>query len=878
MKTRVRTAIPLAPVFALAVVVSACSSGDGGTSPDASPGDPPGASAEAPGTSPGASADAPDAPEASPGESPDAPGTPGTSPGESVDEPGTSDAPPGASADAPDASPGESPGASDTPETSPGESVDEPGAPDPPPDGVAGTPGDETPDGGAPDAETPAGLIGANTGLPGATRGGIAIAARRPALVHLDYLTGENGYGLRLERGEGEWSRTFTGLGDVDGDGTDDLAAGTNLHTYVLRGGARPAAAPDLETLVAERGAVLDSGPALVALGDVDGDGVGDVAWRTYDAARDATGVRVIFGRTDGGALAALVSSSTDAAAGFDLVNGVRPHDVRTVAAAGDVDGDGLADILVGSFAYNGEDYDAPNAWIVYGDAEGFPPVLDLARLEPGRGLALASPPSEAQRAAIYDVIGTGYDARVAGGFDFDGDGLDDVAIGASAFDWIGQHDVLRTYVVFGDVARERGRLDMTTLDGVDGLIIEWDDPSFGGDVDAVASLGDVDGDGLDDLAVIDAVGSGGTGHVVFGGAQRFGSPLERTALPNEAGFAVVDPTYRLRALRRVGDIDDDGLDDIGIEYPGGAAILYGDGGTGSEVDLASPREGTVTVLVGGDDGELVALGDVDGDGVDDLGIGWTERRYDPDIRDAGDLDGDGIEDVEIVGWDVATVSLARVLYGFGSEGFDGVLPDPDGPRPLQRIGEARYAELLAALELAARVPLDYLDAVRASGEALGPTASACLEDVDAGAAVTRFECPEAPLSFTFDWGGRRFSGTAGGRYAYVEVDAEGLRRIDFRSFPEAGPAPNDNPYPARFTFERGGELTLVGDESAAPEAPAEPPSCAIDTATRLATSVGRGRAVGEVCAWLIARHLRSLSAIFGPDRWVGELRFEEEA
>ncbi|MFZ5477607.1 MAG: integrin alpha, partial [Myxococcota bacterium] len=199
-----------------------------------------------------------------------------------------------------------------------------------------------------------------------------------------------------------------------------------------------------------------------------------------------------------------------------------------------------------------------------------------------------------------------------AGGGDLDGDGWDDVATGAPG---AGATDEGAVYLVDGPVY---GTLDLATADAtVTGAA------AYDGAGEALA-LGDVDGDGFDDLIVGGPAAGGGAGVVwvlrgPVGGTTSVAS-ADATwtggAIPDAAGTSV-----------SAGDVDGDGRADLVAGAPGaGAGETYVAldalaGGAFSGADLVASGE-----VTGDAAGTAVdALGDLDRDGLADVIIGAPE-------------------------------------------------------------------------------------------------------------------------------------------------------------------------------------------------------------------------------------------------------------
>ena len=239
--------------------------------------------------------------------------------------------------------------------------------------------------------------------------------------------------------------------GDFDGDGYADLAVGAGGRTEVYWGLADGLPA---STLLKPPESLSTFGTALASLGDIDGDGCDDLAiGRTA-----ANQVFVVRGAGDRG----LTIPEPFPASGVDAV---RPAAIPF--AAGDVDGNGFPDLLIG----------LPDPAPL---ADGF---ALLFRSEGPDGFGTETRLATGETTANLDRFG-----EVAVHGDFDGDGFDDLAIGAPSFGLSGEG---RVYVMRGG----RVRLDdvWVALEG-DGFVGE----QFG----AGLAAGDIDRDGKADLVV----------------------------------------------------------------------------------------------------------------------------------------------------------------------------------------------------------------------------------------------------------------------------------------------------------------------------------------------------------------------------------------
>ncbi len=270
-----------------------------------------------------------------------------------------------------------------------------------------------------------------------------------------------------------------SGLGDVNGDGLDDLVVGAPSEdtAYVVFGTSQPVAL-DVRRLKPEQGFGLSTshvatqppgledgsslGYSVSPAGDINGDGLGDIlvgaplAGLTKDQAGE---VYLIFGTaTPRGSLDVSSLAGED---GFVILGGhgldVRGYGDRlgtALTGAGDVNGDGYEDVILGASRAGGGGLRAGEIYIIYGrqgDSHAFGQtddvtgrvVLDVGFLKPDEGVVLrgvggelltdfsALPADEQSSADDADYTGAGAGWSVAGLGDFNGDGLDDFLLGA---------------------------------------------------------------------------------------------------------------------------------------------------------------------------------------------------------------------------------------------------------------------------------------------------------------------------------------------------------------------------------------------------------------------------------------------------------------
>ncbi|MBF0309126.1 MAG: FG-GAP repeat protein [Magnetococcales bacterium] len=250
-------------------------------------------------------------------------------------------------------------------------------------------------------------------------------------------------------------------------------------------------------------------GAGVAGIGDVNGDGWDDIALGAPLAdptSTDAGKVYVLFGTQAGVAgfgptldLVNWSSNNTTGSQGF-VINGMAASDElgKAIHGIGDFNGDGVDDFVVGS-SNNGAN---GTTWLIYGKAGGFAPTLSLASLSSADGLSITD-----------SLHGVGNGWSVSGAGDFNGDGLEDLVIGdpgASA-------NVGASYILFGSKTSLGASFDLNTLDGTKGFLIsDFKSDQFGF---SVSGGGDLNGDGFDDLVIgaRSASGNNGNAYVLFG-------------------------------------------------------------------------------------------------------------------------------------------------------------------------------------------------------------------------------------------------------------------------------------------------------------------------------------------------------------------------
>jgi Ca2+-binding RTX toxin-like protein len=320
------------------------------------------------------------------------------------------------------------------------------------------------------------------------------------------------------------------------------------------------------------------------------------------------------------------------------------------VSAAGDVNGDGVGDLLVGARGADPADpggrFEAGQSYVVFGrDQTGFPAEFELSSLLPANG-GNGSDGFVLNGIASSDFSGS----SVSAAGDVNGDGIGDLLVGANSADPDGRGGAGESYVVFGrDQTAFPAVFELSSLaagNGSAGFVLNGIDA---GDRSAisVSAAGDVNGDGVDDLIVGARYGdpggrnSAGESYVVFGRDQTaFPSEFELSSLlpanggNGSAGFVLngIDANDQSGiSVSAAGDVNDDGVDDVLVRalHAFESYVVFGRGQIAfpPELELSSllpvnGGNGSSGFVLNGSNSSVSAAGDVNGDGVDDLMVG----------------------------------------------------------------------------------------------------------------------------------------------------------------------------------------------------------------------------------------------------------------
>jgi hypothetical protein len=371
--------------------------------------------------------------------------------------------------------------------------------------------------------------------------------------------------------------------GDVNGDGLSDIVVGApgaeKAEVYCGKRGGNPTSCGSLS--FNQNGSLY--GATVGTAGDVDGDGYSDV----IVGAPDYTINSFLYGR-----VFVYRGSPDGLSANREIRLGTALGRMGESLASADVNGDGFSDVIVGEPEFDGGTQDEGRVFIYYGSRDGLGTTADelAGNLEGGR-----------------------FGAAVANAGDVNGDGYDDVVVGAPNWS-VSLNDQGRVYFYPG-AASGLSSVAVSQIGGTQagGL--------FGA---ALASAGDVNGDGYGDVAI----GAFGHDGDQINEGRVFVHPGSPTGLSFgswilEAGVAGAEFGRSVAA----GDVNGDGFSDVVVGAPRDSSMVHEGGRVYVHLGSLNGPISPAASIGAGDTtlehlGWSVASGDIDGDGFDDVVAG----------------------------------------------------------------------------------------------------------------------------------------------------------------------------------------------------------------------------------------------------------------
>ena len=435
----------------------------------------------------------------------------------------------------------------------------------------------------------------------------------------------------RVAESDASFGRSFDVLGDLDGDGTRDFAVGVpgafSCHcsgeVYVLfmndDGTIRDTALINADT---PNGPSVQEGDrfgvSLSALGDIAGDGtiaiaVGSSGHITDDVA--SGDVYIIFLNPDG-----TIKQTTEINAstpnGPDL--GIGDQFGASIANLGDLDGDGVVDIGAGAPGHVLHSVHTGDVYVMFMNSNGTVKQTTEINSDTPNGPSVLHQDDEF--GISMSTIG-----------DLDGNGVDEIAVGAAGSPVADIHEG-SLYILFMNSDNTIISTSVIGPDTPNGPNLMNGD-AFG---EAVAGIGDIDGDGVPDIAVGApgqfATTNAGELHILMmnsNGTIKSTTTIE-SGTPNGPMLETGD--HFAISIRNMGDLDGDNINDIMVGTRGDDTIYFiqlsADGTPKATTELHG-RDVIPTLYAPSDHfGWSVAnIGDLDNDGTPDIAVGSPGTR-----------------------------------------------------------------------------------------------------------------------------------------------------------------------------------------------------------------------------------------------------------
>lgn len=383
-----------------------------------------------------------------------------------------------------------------------------------------------------------------------------------PDNLDITTLNGTNGFrliGVSQQDRIGAVNSVSASLGessDINGDGFDDIAINiVGGSEYIIYGAASFSATFDLTTLNGSNGLTVTNSStvsgtgagSIQIIGDVNGDGINDIAVNSTSSR-----INILYGgNTDFSTGSFDIDTLTQSDGFFVSIVGGN----YVVENLGDIDGDGFDDTgfrrhVISSTGEN-------EFFVLYGN-NNFGAVSTTAGADNG-GFDYGS--WETSFSSRFGRAGTGIG-------DVNGDGFADYAVAQGDFGADG-----RVIIFYGNGTRLANDtdLDFTTFDGTNGFVLTGGQTVpglFSSTIsyNSISSIGDFNGDGIDDFALTVAAQAGGRAFVIFGKTSGHPTSIDLDALDGENGFEIVeagDIVLRNTTIRGIGDVNGDGYDDF---------------------------------------------------------------------------------------------------------------------------------------------------------------------------------------------------------------------------------------------------------------------------------------------------------------------------
>ncbi len=352
-------------------------------------------------------------------------------------------------------------------------------------------------------------------------------------------------------------------IGDVNNDGLEDICVGNGNENvgpfdlagraYVIFGSTTDFSTPfDLTSLDGTNGFVVES----IGFDERRGSTVAGPGDINGDGIDD-----LIIGSSNTSADDIVIYGGTTFPAVMTVndINGANGFLIDTpgsnqVAALGDVNDDGINDFIIGTPHFSGQ------SWIIFGRSSDFPASINVSWLDGVNGFRTSR------------FLGSRPSYKVGGAGDINDDGINDILIGnwGSSVDPSGQI----SYALFGKSTPFDPLVDIEAVDGTDGFLINNQGNGF---LTFVGPIGDINNDGIDDCF--------SENNIILGSTGPFSASLLMSDLDGSNGFVLND--YVICAAP-TGDLNLDGIDDFIVAASDDYVVFGTTGGFPAVFDSAT--------------------------------------------------------------------------------------------------------------------------------------------------------------------------------------------------------------------------------------------------------------------------------------------------
>ncbi len=382
---------------------------------------------------------------------------------------------------------------------------------------------------------------------------GTIYAQNYPAVLDVTNLSGLNGFAVPALNTGDRIGSDLDFIGDLNGDGFDDIAIGSQEQNntgfklggtaYIIFGSNKPFASTfDLSSLDGTNGFIVQG----IAVDERRGrvvKGLGDVNNDGIDdivIGSEGSKHIILYGKKSRFP-ASIIAIDINGTNGFIIDQ----SGINEITGAGDVNGDGISDIILGQAHWSEQ------TWVIFGKNGNFPATITSTYVDGVNGFKVSSASNTS--IASFHVSSAG---------DINNDGYDDIIIG----NWAESNteNPKLTHVVFGRPAPFPTLIDVNTLNGTNGFAIENYSSEF---LKWVGKLGDINGDGIDDIYSDNSI--------IMGSSMPFPAVVTKdNTLDGIKGFLI--PNVSL-SMSSAGDLNFDGVNDfIAIASSQESYVIFG--------------------------------------------------------------------------------------------------------------------------------------------------------------------------------------------------------------------------------------------------------------------------------------------------------------